>query len=73
MRVIPGKFDVFLTVDRNLVYQQNLSQLPFAVVVVALPENRLKYFLPILPQLQAALESAQPGDVQHVRAPELNR
>jgi len=35
------KFDVFITVDRNLSFQQNLSGLPIAVVVLRAPTNRL--------------------------------
>lgn len=69
LKVVPGKFDVFLTVDRNIVYQQNLTGLPFAIVVAALPENRIEHFLPLLKQLKEALKNCKPGDVVHISAP----
>ena len=34
-------FDVFVTVDRNLSFQQNLGRLPIAVIVLAARTNRL--------------------------------
>jgi hypothetical protein len=36
-----GQFDVFLTADQNLEYQQNVAALPLAVVVVVAASNRL--------------------------------
>jgi hypothetical protein len=35
------RLDVFLTVDRNLSYQQDLSAFNIAVVVIVAPGNRL--------------------------------
>ena len=35
-----GQFDVFVTADRNLQYQQNLAVLPLAVVVLVAYDNR---------------------------------
>src|SRR5439155_1133950 len=36
-----GQFDVFVTVDRNLSFQQNVGALPIAVVVLQAKSNRL--------------------------------
>ena len=38
-----GRFDVFLTADRNLSYQQDLSSFDVAVVVLVAPSNRHHY------------------------------
>lgn len=35
------EFDVFLTVDRNLSFQQNLPKFNLAVIVLCAPSNRL--------------------------------
>jgi len=67
LAAIPGKFEVFLSVDSNIVYQQNLKDLTFAVVIVTLPQNRLEHFLPLLPQLREALETCKAGDILHLR------
>lgn len=55
------EFDVFLTVDRNLAFQQNVGALTIAVIVLHAPTNRLADLRPLVPQLLAALEAAKPG------------
>lgn len=54
-------FDVFVTVDRNLSFQQNLVALPIAVVVIQAKSNRLADLRPLMPQLLAAIRFARPG------------
>ncbi len=54
-------FDVFVTVDRNLSFQQNLPALSIAVVVLQAKSNRLADLRPLTAQLMAAIEFAQPG------------
>ena len=52
-----GKFDVLIPADRNLEYQQNLSALPVAVVVLAAPTNKLEDLRPLVPELLKRLGS----------------
>ena len=54
-------FDVFVTVDRNLSVQQNLTPLSIAVIVLQARTNRLADLKPLVPSLLTAIESAQPG------------
>jgi hypothetical protein len=49
------KFDAFVTVDKNLPYQQNAATLPIAVVVLDTVSNELPYLLPLLPALENRL------------------
>lgn len=49
--------DVFVTVDQNLEHQQNLSQLPLAVVVLVARDNRLPTLKALVPELLAVLEN----------------
>jgi hypothetical protein len=44
-------FEVFVTVDRNLSFQQNLSGLPIAVIVLHANSNRLADLRPLVPHL----------------------
>jgi predicted nuclease of predicted toxin-antitoxin system len=60
------EFDVFVTVDRNLSFQQNLDMLPIAVVVLSAPTNRLADLRPLVPSLLAAIASAAPGNAIRV-------
>ena len=54
-------FDAFITVDKNLPYQQNISTLPVAVLVLDAVSNELPYLLPLIPTLEAALANLKPG------------
>jgi hypothetical protein len=52
-------FDVLLTTDKNLVYQQNLSQLKIAIVVLG--RNRWNLIQPALDRIAKAVSAAKPG------------
>jgi hypothetical protein len=60
---IQGGFDLFVTVDRNLSFQQNLAPLAIAVVVLHAPTNRLADLRNLVPKLLATIDSARPGTV----------
>jgi hypothetical protein len=62
------QFEVFVTVDRNLSFQQNLVSYPIAVIVLRAKTNRLVDLKPLTPKLVAAIESARPGVVAFVDA-----
>jgi hypothetical protein len=55
-----GKFDVFVTADQNLQYQQNLAALPVAVVVLVARSNRMQDLRPLLPDLLNRLPKLPP-------------
>jgi hypothetical protein len=55
------QFDVFVTIDKNLPHQQNLSGLDLAVVVLRARSNRLKDLLPLVPDLLAAISGSAKG------------
>jgi len=61
LALISGAFDVSVTVDRKLSYQQNLSTLPFAVIVLHARTNRLADLEPLVPRLLAVIETAPTG------------
>jgi len=54
-------FDVFVTVDRNLSFQQNLTSYSIAVIILRAKSNRLAELKPLVPQLLKALASARRG------------
>jgi hypothetical protein len=55
------EFDVFVTVDRNLSFQQNLAKFDIAVLVLSVPSNRLADLLPLAPQMLASFPGLSPG------------
>ena len=61
-------FDVFVTVDQGIRYQQNLVGLKIAVVALAARSNNIDDLEPLIPRLLGALEGARPGEVIRVAA-----
>jgi len=60
-------FDVFVTTDRNIPYQQNLRNRRIAIVVLG--SGRWRLIRERLQQISAAVSSAQPGRVTEVEIP----
>lgn len=56
-------FDVLVTADKRLQYQQNLPRFDIGVVVIAAVDTRLPHLQTLLPQLRAAIGNVQPGTV----------
>jgi hypothetical protein len=61
-------FDVFLTVDQSIAYQQNLTGRRIAIIIFGAPSNRLLDLLPLVPTCLARIESIQPGQVVRIAA-----
>ncbi len=55
LSLMTGKFDVFLTSDQNIPYQQNTATLPVALVILVAPSNRLDALEPLVPKVLAIL------------------
>ena len=62
------EFNVFITVDRNLSFQQNLPQFDIAVIVLQPPSNRLADLKPLVLKVLAILAMATRGQVTIVSA-----
>ena len=61
-------FDVFLTVDRNLSFQQDVGRFKVAVVVLVARGNRHSDLQPLIPNLLAVLLAVSPGQLIRVGA-----
>lgn len=59
-------FDVFVTVDLNLAFQQQTSRFDIAIVVLHAPSNRLDDLRHLVPRVLKALPSIRPGQVLHI-------
>ena len=62
------EFDAFVTVDRNLPFQQDLSRFSIVVIALRAPSNRVADLRELIPQLLAALPVAKRGEVTWVGA-----
>jgi hypothetical protein len=56
-------FDVFITSDKNLPYQQNLQNLALRVVVLNASSTRPDHLLPLITQIIPLLQSLVPGSI----------
>ena len=63
-----SRFDIFVTADRNLSYQQDVAAFDIAVVVLAARSNRLDDLRPLVPRLLEVLPTAERRIVTVVRS-----
>jgi hypothetical protein len=56
-------FDVFLTSDSNLIFQQNLARFDLAVIVLEARSTKLRDTAPLVPAVLRALMTIQTGEV----------
>jgi predicted nuclease of predicted toxin-antitoxin system len=61
-----ARFDVFLTTDQGIEYQQNLTGRNIAIIIFRTKSNRLRDLLPHVPACLAHIESIRPGQVARI-------
>ena len=61
-------FQVFVTADQNLEYQQNLARMPAGIIVLIAPSNALEDLLPLVPSIVAAIPKCGPGQLVRIAA-----
>jgi hypothetical protein len=61
-----GKFDVLVTTDQRLRYQQNVSAFEIGVIVLVVGRNKFEFLLPLVPELRKVLQNVKPGEVHRV-------
>ncbi len=54
--MIDAGFEIFVTVDQNLQYQQNLEELPIFLFVLRAADNRLETLRALIPKVLARIE-----------------
>jgi hypothetical protein len=60
------EFDVLLTADKGIEYQQNIAALPIAVLIVLAKSNRMEDIVPTVPTILTALAELQPCTLRKV-------
>ncbi len=60
------RFEVFLTMDGNLEFQQNMATLPVAVLVIEALSNRMRDLEPLVPAILREIEQIQPRTLRRV-------
>lgn len=60
-KAVEGGFEALVTMDSNMVHQQDLSSHAIAVMVLRAPSNRLQDTRPLMPAVLQALPHAPKG------------
>lgn len=68
LRRAQSEFDVLLTTDRGMEFQQNISPLEIALLVVAVGSNDVDVLRRYVPQILTTLDQIQIGEVRRVEA-----
>lgn len=66
LRAADAEFDAFVTLDRGITYQQDLTGLSLRLVIIRSVSNKYEDLLPLVPSIQAALGRARPGEILRV-------
>ncbi len=66
LRLAALEFDVLLTIDRGIEYQQNLTGIELCLIVLSAVSNDIDDLLPLVASINAALQEAAPGRVIRV-------
>lgn len=59
-------FEVFITVDKGILYQQNLRSTILGFILLRAYSNRLEDLLPLVPDLLAKLVTIKAGDIMEL-------
>lgn len=60
-RAAQAGFEVFVTSDQNLAFQQNLARSPLGVIVLVAPSNAMEDLEPLVPRILAAISESHAG------------
>jgi predicted nuclease of predicted toxin-antitoxin system len=66
LELAEAEFEVLVTVDTNIEYQQNLTGRKIAIVILRARSNRLTHLSPHFPACVEALQSIKPGEIIYV-------
>lgn len=68
LRLAAREFEVFLTMDRGVEFQQNIQSLSIGVLLIRAPSNRFEDLQPLIAEVHNALNTVQPGQLRRVDA-----
>ncbi len=67
LRRAEGQFELFITADQNLRYQQNLAG--FRIAILELSTNDLRRIQAAAALIRSTIDVAQPGQFRHLEIP----
>jgi Domain of unknown function (DUF5615) len=68
LKLAEAQFDIFLTIDSNLEYQQNIIAFNIAIVALVAKSNDIDTLRPLVPVLNESIPKAAKGEVSYIEA-----
>ncbi len=68
LKAAAGIYEVLITVDQNILYQQNLGGLTIAILILAAKRNSYTRLKPLMPRALVALQTIRPGEIIRIEA-----
>jgi hypothetical protein len=59
------RFDIFVTIDRNIEHQLNLRSFDLSFILIRVPDNTLSSYAPFFDELNKAADRIRQGEVIH--------
>ena len=66
LNLAASEFDVMLTMDRGIEYQQNLNGIDLCLMVLSASSNDIDDLMPLVPKIKTALSEVSPGSIIHI-------
>ena len=67
LQLADPEFDVFVTMDKGIQYQQNLKKFDIALILLAAKSNKYDDLAPLMPKVNQALQHIRPKQVVHIK------
>ncbi|MFQ5584813.1 MAG: hypothetical protein ACE5GL_10295 [Calditrichia bacterium] len=61
------EFDIFITIDQNIAFQQNIQAHNIGLIVLALPSNRFGAIIPYISAIKDAINKIKPGQLIKIK------
>lgn len=68
LKLASPTFDVFITTDQRLSYQQDVARFNIAVIVLIARRTKLEFLRPLMREVLTVLKEIRPGEVRRVGA-----
>jgi predicted nuclease of predicted toxin-antitoxin system len=66
LRRMRGEYEALVTMDQGIEFQQNLTGLPFGVLLLRAPSNRMVHLQPLVPAILDVLSALKPGQFHRI-------
>jgi predicted nuclease of predicted toxin-antitoxin system len=68
LRLAQDEFEILLSTDSNMKYQQRLPDYTIALIVLRAFDTKLESYLPLVPEIENVLTTIQAGEVVYIYA-----